>query len=177
MKQNKNEITGKHDALDKQLIKIPSQKIISLTDFSLLSLFFFLQKWKYSFVFFQCSLQVSIKKNYSTNESSLKYIYSCTIGLASEFMKTKKISASFYIKNPLYRYGLKRVVINDIKKDRKTAFANEILPDLSSLRWPVSLFQPTSSGRLYRRRIVLQRKGWWLTSWWTQKHKHECGNY
>lgn len=117
--------------------------------------FFLLQKWKYSFLF-NVLCKCSLKKNYSTNESSSKYIYSCTIGLASEFMKKKKkISASFYIKNPLYRYGLKRVILNDIKKDRKTAFANEILPDSSSLRWPVSLFQPTSSGRLYRRRIVL----------------------
>lgn len=33
---------------------------------------------------------VHFKKNYSTNESFLKYIYSCTIGLASEFMKKKK---------------------------------------------------------------------------------------
>lgn len=63
---------------------------------------------------------VHLKKNYSTNESSLKYIYSCTIFLASEIhgekKEKKKISASFYIKKPLYRYGLKRVIINNIKR-------------------------------------------------------------
>lgn len=48
----------------------------------------------------------------------MKYIYSCTIGLASEFMKKKKkeVAHHFYIKKPLYRYGLKRVIINNIKR-------------------------------------------------------------
>lgn len=52
----------------------------------------------------------------------LKYIHSCTTFLASECMKKKKISASFFfdIKKAsfffFYRYGLKRVIINNIKK-------------------------------------------------------------
>lgn len=56
-----------------------------------------------------------LQKNDSTKD--LKYIYSCTIGLASEFMKkkrNKRITALFYIKKPLYRYGLKRVILNNI---------------------------------------------------------------
>lgn len=110
------------DIMDKQLIKIPSQKIISFTDFShllsfsyFLFFFFFLQKWKYRFFHVLC--KCPFKKNYSTNESSLKYIYSCTIGLCKWIHeKQKKFSASFYIKKLLYRYGLKRVIINNIKR-------------------------------------------------------------
>lgn len=54
---------------------------------------------------------VHFKKNYSTNESSLKYIYSCTIFLASEIhekKKKKKISASFYIKKASLQIWVKK---------------------------------------------------------------------
>lgn len=58
------------------------------------------------------------KKNDSTHESSLKYIYSCTIGLASEFMKKKKrkMSALFYIKKASLQIWVKKGHIKQYKK-------------------------------------------------------------
>lgn len=114
VKRKENRIKGNNwdktwDVSDKQLIKIPSQKIISLLFFP-----FFCKNENIVvclFVFFNVRCMCPFK-NYSTNESSLKYIYSCTIGLASEFMKKKKkkkkISASFYIKKASLQIWVKK---------------------------------------------------------------------
>lgn len=67
------------DILDKQLVKIPSQKIISFTIFLHFFSSFFFQKRKYR-RFFHVLVVVHKKGYSSTNVSSLKCIYSCTIG-------------------------------------------------------------------------------------------------
>lgn len=71
----------------------------------------------------------------------MKYIYSCTIGLASEFMKKVALFFFlffFYIKRASLQIWVKKVIIKNLKKeDRKTALANEIPGDSSSLQWPV----------------------------------------
>lgn len=109
-----------------QLIKIPSPKIISFTDFRrvfFLQFFFFEKSKIYTIFIVLCNCPF---KKIKVPTSSLKCIYSCTIALAidrrclaSEFMKEEKkgIAHHFDIKKkPLYRYEFKKKrIINNIK--------------------------------------------------------------
>lgn len=112
-KEKQKEIIGiKQDIFNEQLIKIPSQKIISFTDF-------FCCKNENRFLFPQ-SLQLSIKKRDSTNKSFEIYVqlYSCSSIIGQQQALEVKLwrqknCTSFWHKTAFYRYGLKRVWINN----------------------------------------------------------------